>query len=190
MSNNSWNQTLVNLGAAGPTLTAAAAASMLVAASPAAGQQKFTIPAGLLKLADKLRVRASGIISCVVTTPGTARIDLRMGSVVVFDTGALNLNVVAKTNVPWWLDVDLSVRFIGAGTIAQLWGQGIFASEAVIGSPLPSAGGNGVLNVPVSGLALSTGFDSTVSNVFDSFFTQTVATGSFTCEQFELIYGT
>lgn len=184
MSSNSWNQTLITAQIAGAALTAAAAASCLPAAA------KFTFPANLLKIGDKLRVRSSGIISNVITTPGTARFDVRMGSTVVFDTGALNLNVVAKTNVPWFLDIDLTVRSIGAGTSCQLWGQGTFASEAVIGSPLPAVGGNGVLNVPVSSLALSTGFDSTISNVIDSFFTQTVATGSMTLEQFELIYQT
>ena len=184
MSSNSWNQTLISTQVAGTALTAASAASML----PGAG--KFTFPANLLKIGDVLHMRASGIISCVVTTPGTARFDLRMGSVVVFDTGALNLNIIAKTNVPWWLDVDLTVRAIGASTSANFWAQGTWASEAVIGSPLPAAGGNGVLNVPVASLAVSTGFDSTVSNVIDSYFTQTVATGSLTCQQFRLIYET
>lgn len=185
MSSNSWHQALLVNGP-GPTLTAAAAASMLVAASPAANQHRYTFPADSLKVNDKLQFKASGIISCVVTTPGTARFDLRFGSVVVFDSGALNLNIVAKTNVPWWLDVELTVRSIGAGTAATLWAQGIWMSEAVIASPLPTVGGNGVLNVPVSGLAVSTGFDSTSSFLIDSFFTQTVATGSMTCQQAEL----
>lgn len=184
MSNNSWNQTIITQQGAGPALTAAAAASMLL------GQSKFTFPANLLKIGDHLRMVARGIISNVVTTPGTARFDLRFGSVVVFDTGALNLNVVAKTNVPWTLDVDLEVRAIGSGTSANLWAQGTFVSEAVIASPLPAVGGNGILNVPVASVAVSTGFDSTTSFAIDSFFTQTVATGSLTCEQFRLIYET
>lgn len=186
MSNNTWNGTLFTQQAAGPTLTAAAAASMLVAASPAVGQNRVTLASGQLQVGTQLRFRARGIISCVVTTPGTARIDLRLGGIVVFDTLALNLNVVAKTSVPWSLDVDLVVRSLGATTAATLWGQGEFKSEAVIGSPLPSAGGNGVLNVPVASLAVSAGFDTTIANIFDSFFTQTVATGSFTCETAEL----
>jgi len=183
MSSNTWWQSLFTQQAAGPTLTAAAAASMLVAASPASGQNRVTLPAGLLKVGDTLNFKARGIISCVVTTPGTARFDIRFGGTVVFDTGALNLNIVAKTSVPWTLDVDLVVRSIGATTAATLWGQGTWVSEAVIASPANSAGGNGLLNVPVSSLAVSSGFDSTVANVFDSFFTQTVATGSLTCEQ-------
>src|ERR1700682_2617052 len=107
-----WHQTLVTTHVAGPALVAAAAASMLISASPVAGQNRYTLPANQVNEGDTLHLRASGLISCVVTTPGTARFDLRFGSVVVFDTGALNLNVVAKTNVPWWLDVDFTIRTI------------------------------------------------------------------------------
>lgn len=187
MSSNSWHQTLFNNGTAGPAITAASATSMLQTATPVAGQSKFTMPANILKPYDKIKFRAHGIISCVVTTPGTARFDIRFGSVTVFDTGALNLNTTAKTNVPWYLNVDMTVRSVGAGTTATMWGQGFWVSEAVVGSPAPSAGGNGILNVPVSGLAVSTGFDSTTSFVVDSYFTQTVATGSLTCQMAELI---
>ena len=190
MSSNSWNQTLFTLQAAGPTLTAASAASMLVAAAPLAGQNRFTLPANMLKVGDKLSFSAHGIISNAITTPGTARYDIRFGSTVVFDSGALNLNIVAKTNVPWYLELELLVRSIGATTAATLWGQGCWQSEAVIASPLPAVGGNGALNIPVSSLAISTGFDSTVSNTFDCFFTQTLSTGSMTCEIAELIYKT
>lgn len=182
MASNSWWQTLFSQHSAGPTLTAASAASMLVASSPLAGQNRFTLPANTFKEGDQLKFTAKGIISCAVTTPGTGRFDIRFGSTVVFDTGALNLNIVAKTSVPWSLDVDLVVRSIGATTAATLWGQGVFSSEAVVGAAANSAGGNGLLNAPVGSLAISTGFDSTVANVFDSFFTQTVATGSMTCE--------
>lgn len=184
MSSNSWNQTIVTQQAAGPTLTAATAASMLN------GQAKFTFPANLLKIGDAFTVKAAGIISNAVTTPGTARYDIRFGSVVVFDSGALNLNTVAKTSVPWTLDIDLLVRSIGSGTAATLWGQGKWTSEAVIGAAANSAGGNGALNIPVGSLAVSTGFDSTVSFAIDSFFTQTVATGSMTCELFRISYDT
>lgn len=182
MSSNSWFQALFTQHAAGPTLTAASAASMLVAASPVAGQNRFTIPSNTFKEGDMLNFKARGIISCVVTTPGTARFDIRFGSTVVYDTGALNLNTTAKTSVPWTLDIDLVIRSIGATTAATLWGQGTLSSEAIVGSAANSAGGNGLLNAPVSSLAISSGFDSTVANVFDSFFTQTVATGSLTCE--------
>lgn len=186
MSNNSWAQTVLTMQQAGPALAAAASASML----STAGRGRLIFPANELVIGSSLSIRAAGIISCAVTTPGTARYDIRFGTTVVFDTGALNLNTVAKANVPWWLDIELLVRAAGAATQCQMWGQGTFTSEAVINSPLPAVGGNGVLNVPVSGLALPTGFDSTISNVIDSNFTQTVATGSMTCQMFKIVYGT
>lgn len=180
MSSNSWNQTLISAQAAGTALTAAAAATALP--TPAV----FTMPANTLKIGDKILIKASGIISCVITTPGTARFDVRIGAAVVFDSGALSLNVIAKTNVPWYLEAELTVRSIGNGVVATILGQGLFSSEAVVGSPLPSVGGGGVLNIPVSGVAVGTGFNSTISNTVDLFFTQTVATGSMTLQQYDL----
>lgn len=185
MSNNSWAQTVLSQQAAGAALTAAASASML----STLGQGKLIFPANQLQNGGVLSIRAAGIISCAVTTPGTARFDIRWGATVIFDTGALNLNTVAKVNVPWWLDIELVARSTGGGTNCTFWGQGLFVSEAVINSPLPAVGGNGALNVPVSGLAVSTGVDSSISNVIDSNFTQTVATGSLTCQLFKLVYG-
>lgn len=188
MSSNSWWQSLTTAQVSGAAITAAAATSCIPAAA------RFTFPASLLKIGDQFRVTASGIISCVVTTPGTARFDIRFGTAVVFDTLAMNLNIVAQTSQAWWLDVLLTCRAIGNSTNATLGGQGTWTSQAVVGSPASSAGGNGVFAVPVgSGIAFPQaggGFDSTVSNVVDMFFTQTVATGSLTVQAYNLTYCT
>jgi hypothetical protein len=188
MSSNTWWQSLFTEQAAGPTLTAASAASMLVASSPAAGQNRFTIPANTFKVGDVMKINATGIISCAVTTPGTFRFDVRFGSTVVFDSTAIPLNIVAQTNIPWWVEIMLSIRSIGATTAATLWGTGILISPTTIAVPAPATGpGPGGSILPYNSVpAISTGFDSTVANVFDSFFTQTAATGSFTCEQYML----
>lgn len=177
---NTWSGLLYAQRVDGPTITAAGAISAIVSASAVEGQYQPIIPGGLLVERTSLRLLARGIISCVVTTPGTARFDIRMGSTVVFDTGALNLNIVAKTSVPWTLDVDLTVEKVGKGTLTQFMGIGTFASEAVVGAPLPTVGGNGILNVPVSSIALGTGFDNSIANTMDLFFTQTLGTGSMT----------
>ncbi len=180
MSSYSAQQTLITTQGDGTALTAASAASCLPALS------KLLFPANNLKIGDVLRATWAGRISCVVTTPGTARFDLRMGSNVIFDTGALNLNVVAKTNVPFLLEVDLFIRAVGASTSTTALGIGKFTSEAVVGAPANSAGGNGVLCCPVGAPAVGAGWDCTTSNVVDSFFTQTVATGSMTLHNFSL----
>lgn len=191
---NTWNQTVFTQQAAGPTLTAAAAASHLVAASPVAGQNRWTLPGGTLQVGSMMRFRAGGLISCVVTTPGTARYDIRMGSNIIWDSQAMPLNVVVQSNDWWQLEVNLVVRAIGATQTALTWGQGTWFSPASINTAAPATGpGPGGQMLPygaTSGLSgtltNTTGFDSTVSNVFDSFFTQTVATGSMTTEWAEL----
>jgi len=106
------------------------------------------------------------------------------GNTVVFDTLALNLNVVAKTTVPWFLDVTLACRAVGTGTLTTFFPIGEFQSEAVVGSPLPTVGGNGALCVPVGTPAVGGGMDNTVASVLDVFFTQTVATGSLTVHNY------
>lgn len=167
----------------GPTLTAAAAASAIPTAS------RLILPNNYWFIGKSWLVKMMGRISCVVTTPGTFRMDFRTGpsgTIVGFDSGALNLNIVAKVTVPWWFECLLTCRAVGNGVLTTLFGLGKFTSEAVVGSPLPSAGGNGVLNCPVGAPAVGTGFDNTAANAVDWFFTQTVATGSFTMHQYEI----
>ena len=167
----------------GPTLTAAAAASCIPVAS------RVVLPNNYWTVGKQWKIMMSGRISCAVTTPGTARFDLRLGpsgTIIAFDSGALNLNVVAKTTVPFLLDATLTCRSVGAGTGTTLFGVGVFTSEAVIGAPLNSVGGNGSLLVPVGAPAVGTGFDNTAANAVDLFFTQTVATGSLTVHQLSI----
>ena len=176
----SWNQTLITAQGDGTALTAAAAASCLPVAS------RLTLPNGFFSaIGDQFRLIASGRISCAVTTPGTARFDLRLGGIVVFDTLAMNLNIVAKTNVHWLLDVTCTVRSLGAA--ATILSQGLWTSEAVIASPLPTVGGSGVFTVPYNTAPTpGASFDSTSALAADFFFTQTAATGSMTLHQFAI----
>lgn len=178
----SWENIITGI-TDGPTLTAAARASCIPTAERIVLPNKFFYPGRRIKFS------MSGRISCVVTTPGTARLDICMGSAgttIVFDTGALNLNVVAKTNVPWQFEAELICRAVGAGTSTTFFPKAWFASEAVVGAPLPSAGGNGFLNVPVGTPAVGAGMDNTAASALDVFFTQTVATGSFTVHNYSV----
>jgi hypothetical protein len=167
-------------GADGPPITVASAASCLPVTA------KYTFPPNAFVIPSTLRIHANGRISNVVTTPGTARIDIRLGGTVIFDTGALILNQVAKVTLPWWFDCYLTCRAIGA--TANFMGMGRFQSEAIVGSPLASVGGSGSLLSAVSGgpetaPAVGGNVDITIANAFDMFFTQTVTTGSFTVHQ-------
>jgi hypothetical protein len=148
---------------------------------------KFTFPQNAFAVGSALRIHASGRISNAVTTPGTARLDIRMGAsgtTVVYDTGALTLNQVAKATLPWVFNGWLTCRAVG--TSGNFWGVGSFEAESIVGSPLPTVGGSGGLIVPTGVTAIGANVDLTVANVFDFFFTQTVATGSFTVHQFIL----
>jgi hypothetical protein len=181
VSQQTWVETLVTAQVDGPALTTAAAASCL---PPVA---KITLPNNYFYVGRKLRIRASGRISCVVTTPGTARYDVRIGSTVVFDGLAMNLNVVAKTNVNWWLDIELTCRAIGTGAATTFMGQGTWVSEAGVGAPLPTAGGSASFTLPYnSAPVVGTGVDNTTALTVDMFFTQTVATGSMTLHEYSL----
>lgn len=177
MSSQGWQETLVSALSDGPTLTAAAAATCIP------NHAKYTVPANFWIPGKVVKVTAAGRISNVVTTPGTARFDLRMAGVAIFDSLAMNLNIVAKTNVPWWLEILLTCR--AHGTSANLIGVSKFTSEAVIASPLSTVGSNGTILGPVgSAPAVGANFDSTVALLLDMFFTQTVATGSLTVHQY------
>jgi hypothetical protein len=167
----------------GPTLTAAAAASCLQ------GVDKYTLPAGYFDRSGKgLKIRATGRISSVITTPGTARFDLRLGGTVVWDGLAILLDTVAAhTNAGWILDLDLTCRSIGSGAGGTLIGQGTWTCEDILG--VPATAPKGVLSAVLpwnSAPAVGSGFDTSAQNVVDLFFTQTVATGSLTVHQFIL----
>jgi len=170
----------------GPTLTAAAAASCIPVAS------RIILPNNYWTVQKNWKVKLAGRISCAVTTPGTARFDLRLGpsgTIVTFDSGAMNLNIVAKTTVPFWMEINLTCRAVGTGTSSNLFGMSKFDSEAVVGAGATGSFGIGTILAPVSAPAVGGGFDNTAANAVDVFFTQTVATGSMTIHQYEIWEG-
>jgi hypothetical protein len=176
-------ETIVMSATDGPTLTGAARASCIPTAN------RIVLPNNFFYIGRAIKVILNGRISCAVTTPGTARFDICMGSAgttVVFDTLALNLNIVAKTTVPFTLEVLLVCRAVGTSTSTTFFPRGQFTSEAVIGSALPAVGSNGSLIVPVGTPAVGAGMDNTAASALDVFFTQTVATGSMTVHNYQV----
>lgn len=181
MSLQTWQETLITAQVDGGAITAASATSMLPAAA------KYTLPANYFQVGRKLQIKAAGRISSVITTPGTARFDVRFGATVVFDGLAVLLDsVAAHTNVGWILDIELTCRAIGSS--ANLMGAGLWHCEDILG--VPASAPKGVLAALLpwnSAPAVGNNFDSTATQQVDLFFTQTVATGSVTLHQFELI---
>ena len=182
MSRQFWSEGLITSEIDGATLTAAAAASCIPAAA------RYTIPANFFDIGRALRIAATGRISSVIATPGTARFDVRFAGVVVFDGLAILLDTVAAhVNVGWLLEIRLTCRSIGNGVQATLMGEGKWICEDILGTPAVAPKGSlcAVLpwNTPPN---VGGGFDSTIANPVDIFFTQTVATGSLTVHQYYL----
>lgn len=163
----------------GPALTAASAASCVPTYFPT------TLPAGYWQIGRIWRVTLTGRISVAATTPGTLRWDVRLGGVVAADTLAVLGNIVAKTNVGFYLEGLLTCRAVGSGTSANLMNQWKLFTEASINTAVPTTGpgpGGAILpwnTAPVVG----TGFNSQSALTLDIFFTQTVGTGSMTVHQ-------
>jgi hypothetical protein len=175
MSVGYW-ETLAVLKASGTALTAAARASLTQGAN--ATGFRYTMPGNRLRIGDVLRLDASGRISSLITTPGTARFDLSMGGTAIMDSLAILLDsVAAHTNVLWVLEMQGTVVADGTTANMQWWGK--WTCEDILG--VPATAPKGVLtamlpwNTPPT---VSANFDSTVSQLIDLQFTQTVATGS------------
>lgn len=147
----------------------------------------MTLPANYWQIGKVLRITAMGRLSCVITTPGTAQFQVRMGptaAISVFDTGAMGLNIAAKTTLPWLMQIWMTCRSVGGGTSSNFMGIAEFQSETVVGSAVPASGGVGAFVAPVTTPVVGTGFDNTVANQLDLWFTQTVNTGSLTVHQY------
>src|SRR4051812_20355053 len=107
MSIGYW-ETLASIVADGTALTAAARASLL---QGGAKPGLCTLPANKLRVGDVLHLKASGRISSLITTLGTARFDFGVqgGSPAPawMDSLAILLDTVqAHTNVGWILDME------------------------------------------------------------------------------------
>ena len=183
-------QTIGTLQTAGTAITAAARTSMTVGST----QARMTLPASSIKtLGDQIRVEATGIISCVVTTPGTALFDLAVGATLgtaIMSTGAMPLNIVARTNVPWYLTILGTAQTVGTAGLFT-W-TGSWLSEAFINTAIQNVGpGPGGTMVPWSGTVTGastagTAFDMTVNQILDLNFTQTLTTGSCQLKQLNI----
>ena len=146
----------------------AALANSTSATSLLPGQAKLTLPANYLDyIGRRLRVTAQGRVSNIVTTPGTLTLDLRLGSTVVFNGGAMQMSTTAHTDVPWWWEVVMTVRVIGGS--AALMGQGMFHSQAASISAADPTSGHSFLMTPNTAPANGSTFDSTTGLVLDLF---------------------
>lgn len=161
MSLQAWTEVLINTTVDGPALnTSSSSVSILhvTAKYPFAGNYWY--------IGRQLRIVASGRVSNIVTSPGTLQLFVMLGGTAIFSSGLMTINIVAKVNVGWILDVTLTCRAIGA--TGNFMGQGTWASESVIGSPLPTAGGVGQHMLPYNAApAVGSNVDTSAAATLD-----------------------
>lgn len=168
MSNQSWEQVLAFAAVAGTALTGSTTATSLL--PPAS---RAVLPAGFFSIGSMLRLKASGIMTTIATTPGTLTWNVTLGTIaspiIAFTSGALALSTAGVSNVTWLLELLLTCRATGTGTSANLIGTGSFHSRCLLGAPaVGSQQGVAPAMLPDTSPAVGTGFDSAdVTNVVD-----------------------
>ena len=175
MSGQTWVETLVLSTEDGPTIDGTLGYESTVLPASA----MIELPPNHFQVGTATRLTASGRISCDAATPGT--LTLWMYGFFNDERTEVALNAAGKTDVAWSLVIDMVCRSTGAtGTFQS---QGIFTSEAVVGSPLPSDGGCGSLLLP----SLTT-FNSAQSLSPDLLvvLSATTATTAITCTQYKI----
>jgi hypothetical protein len=181
----SFYETLITAQADGAALSNSTTPTSII---PAAA--KFVLPSNFFaNIGKKLRIKASGRISTVVTTPGNLTLDVRFGSTVVWNGGASALNVTAQTNATWDFEAELTCRAIGQSTTATIIGVGKLITRASLNGPaVGTTTGVGTVLLPDTAPAVGTGFDSTATQAVDFFATFSVANAanSITLHQYSL----
>lgn len=116
MGSNNWGETLDTIIADGTQISNSTTETIVC---PDYNFNAFYMSPGRV-----LRVSAFGILSNVVTTPGTLTMRLRWGGVagvVLAASGAMALDTTARTSYPWWLTAFVICRTQGAtGTFMSM----------------------------------------------------------------------
>ncbi len=167
MGKQTWQETLVTQQGAGTSFTTYTTNKTVI--NP---QALIVLPANYWYIGRKMRVTVKGGIGSLVTTPGTMNFAVRMGptgNISVFDSGAIQLNATAHTNLPFWAEIELTCRAIGNSTSANLMGLGNFTGRmfTLTAGQTDDAQGMQTVLSPQTAMAVGTGFDSTVSSIMD-----------------------
>ena len=129
------------------------------------------VPAGYWTVGRYLEVDVFGGIGTLVTTPGTITFQVMLGSIIVFTTGAIQLNATAHTNLPFWFHALLTCQAVGSGTSAKFMGQAVVhgAMFTVTAAQVDGVNTMTTMMAPATAAAQGTGFDSTASTTLDFF---------------------
>lgn len=142
----------------GTAIAATAAETSLLTSTAASG--KWAMPGGFfISPGQMLRLKAAGRISTPAATMGNPTFKVKIGTVAVA-TSAAFASLASQTNIAWQLDLYMTLRAVGDGTLALFMTQGTFISALVSATNL-------VNQFQASAPAVGTGFDSSTGAAVD-----------------------
>src|SRR5882724_11224844 len=194
MPSISWGQLLATIPVAGTQYnTYTNAKSMLTSATATEASAGFVkLPPGFFQRGSFLQIDFQAAISNRVTGPDTFTIQVMVGAVIAFTTGAITLTTTAHTNIPLWGRISLQCRTVGNGTLSALIGQALLTGQMIQQGGTAAADSATLSNtiiMPNTAPAVGTGFDSTVDNTLDFFVAQSVsnAGNGFRLDQYRVV---
>lgn len=167
MPNQAWEQDVVSQDAAGTLFATFTTAKTVINQNLLYG-----FYANFFKLGTRLKITVNMAVSNIVTTPGTVTFQVMLGTIVVWTSGAVQLNATAHTTLPAKLVIDLTCQLTNTGVggaVAKFMGVGVLTGVMFTktAGQTDSAQGDQTIMVPATAPALGTAFDSTISQVLD-----------------------
>ncbi len=175
MSLQTWQETLVSPNAAGTLFNTYTTAKTVLPTGCL-----VSLPANWWYVGRSIRVTVQGGISTLVTTPGTITLQVNLGAVAAYSTGAIQLNATAHTTLPFEFQAILTCRAVGSSTSANLMGigkvTGVMFTKTIAAtdawgrvSAADASVSDVTMMVPQTAPAVGTGFDSTAAQTLDFF---------------------
>jgi hypothetical protein len=178
MASQSWGQLIARIPIQGSLYnTYTTAKSMITSTASEATSGFVALPSNFFLRGGYVEIDVHAGISNRVTGPDTFTINIMVGSVIAFTTGAINLTTTAHTTIPAYFKFMLTCQKEGNGTTAQLMGQCIAQGQmlAMASGLADGAANTGMVMAPNTAPTLGTGFDSTAANSLDFFVAQSVS---------------
>lgn len=194
MASQSWGQLIATIPIAGTQYnTYTTAKSMLTSSTATEAASGFiTLPPNFFQRGSFLQIDFQAAVSNRVTGPDTFTIQVMVGAVIAFTTGAITLTTTTHANIPIWGRISLECRTMGNGTLAALVGQSVITGQMLQQGGTAGADSATLSNtiiMPNTAPAVGTGFDSTVANTLDFFVAQSVsnAGNGFRLDQYRVV---
>lgn len=179
MASQSWGALVARIPVASSLQnTYTAAKSMLGSATLTESSSGLTqLPPGFFARGGYVEIDVHAGISNRVTGPDTFTINIVVGGIIAFTTGAINLTTTAHTTIPAVFRFMLTCRSEGSSSQATLMGQCVAYGQmiAMVASAADNAAGTGWAMAPNTAPAVGTGFDSTTAASLDFHVAQSVS---------------